>query len=80
MQQQITAVFENGILRPLQPVEGVADQSRVDITINSRDTPRATSAPGSGIASCIGTVSDESAAQMRRSIEETFSKVDPSDW
>ena len=36
LKQQIEAIYENGVLRPLKPLE-LADQQRVRITIENGD-------------------------------------------
>lgn len=46
MTQTVEAIYENGVLRPVQPLDGIADQSRVRVTVEppSATHPRA-SAP-----------------------------------
>lgn len=79
MDRKIKAVFENGVFRPLQPLEGLADRSRVDVTITSSEGARTEEKSGNGIRACIGTVSDSDAAEMTRIIDEEFAGVDPCD-
>ena len=80
MDQKIKAVFENGILRPLQPVEGLVERARVDVTITSSDSDRKIRASGDGLGSLVGSISDADAAEMQQIIDEEFSKVDSRDW
>jgi predicted DNA-binding antitoxin AbrB/MazE fold protein len=72
MRQTIDAIFEKGVLRPLEPVPWLPDRRRVRITIVD-DQVR-------DLQACIGTLPDEDAAEMRRIIEDQFERVNPDDW
>jgi predicted DNA-binding antitoxin AbrB/MazE fold protein len=70
----INAVYEGGILRPLQALEGIEEHTRVRVTVE-------TVAPAVGIlADCIGILPDEDAEEMRRIVEDEFERVDPGEW
>lgn len=74
MTRRIEALYENGILRPLEPIEGVAEHSRVTVTLElegSRAHP---------FADLIGTLPDEDAREMMQAIEEEFERVDVEEW
>ena len=74
MTRTIKAVFEGGVLRPLEVLDGIADRARVTVTIVSDDS-------GSRrLASHVGTLPDEDAAEMIKIIEGEFEKVDHSEW
>lgn len=73
----IKAIFENGVLRPLQPLEGVPEHTRVDVTVVSAD-PGENGKPG--LRACIGSISDADAGEMRRAVDEEFERVDDRDW
>lgn len=79
MTQRIKALYENGVLRPLQPLQGVPDHSRVDITVSTPDTLDARHGPG-GLEACLGTLPAADADEMSRIIEAEFEKVDERDW
>jgi len=36
MTKTILAIFENGVLRPLQPLVGVPDHAETDVTVSTR--------------------------------------------
>jgi predicted DNA-binding antitoxin AbrB/MazE fold protein len=75
MTRTFKAIFENGILRPLQPVEGVPERVPVDVTMVTSDTPARP-----GILDCAGTLPDKDAAEMLKAIEDEFEQVDERDW
>jgi predicted DNA-binding antitoxin AbrB/MazE fold protein len=70
MTKTIEAIYEDGLLRPIQPLEGVADRSRVRLTVEVAEP----------LADCIGILSDEDAEEMRRIIEAEFERVRPEKW
>ena len=74
LHQMIEAIYENGILRPLKPLKGITEHSRVKITIETEET---TPHP---LLQFAGILSDEEAAELQHIIEEEFEKVDPSAW
>jgi len=69
----VEAIYENGVLRPLEPLEDLKEHEHVRITIETdgRDHP---------LADCIGILPNEDAEEMRQIIEKEFEKVDPSEW
>ncbi|MCH7702591.1 MAG: antitoxin family protein [Planctomycetes bacterium] len=74
MTRTINAVYENGLLRPLQPLDGLAEHAQVKLTIETV-TPA-----GNGLTDCIGILPDEDAAEMRQIVESEFEQVNLSDW
>ena len=74
MSQTIDAIYEGGVLRPIQPVQGIHERSRVTVTIE--DSKEKTHP----LEACFGILPDEDAEDMRRVIEDTFEKVDLSEW
>jgi len=75
----ITAIFENGVLRPLRPLVGVPDRAEVDITVNTRENGPAV-VDSLGWRGCVGTISDSDAAEMSRAVDDEFEKVDDREW
>lgn len=74
MTRTIEAFYENGILRPLEPLEGVAEHSRLTITLElgeARPHP---------LAGLIGTLPNEDAREMIQAIEEEFEQIDADEW
>lgn len=74
MTQIIEAIYEDGVLRPLQPLKDIEEHSKVKIIIETETQPR------HPLADCIGILPDEDAREMRRIIEEEFEKVDLREW
>ena len=74
MMRKIDAVYEGGVLRPLQSLEGFAEHARVKLTVESVEPT------GNGLADCIGTLPDEDAAEMRRIVEGEFEQVNLREW
>jgi len=73
MQKTIEAIYENGVLRPVQPLDWLEENHRVTVTVTAPDQSR----PLNG---WIGGISDEDADTMRRVIDEEFGQVNPDDW
>ncbi len=74
MMQKINAVYEGGVLRPLQSLDGIAEHARVRLTVESVEPA------GNALADCIGTLPDEDAVEMRRIIESEFEQVNLREW
>ncbi len=72
--QTVEAIYENGVLRPLKALEGVAEHCKVKITIQREET---TPHP---LLRFAGILSDDEAAELRRIIEEEFARIDPDAW
>jgi len=74
MTQTVDAVYEKGVLRPTQPLEGIREHSKVKITVlSAEDRPHP-------LTDCIGILPDEDAAEMIRIVEQEFERADPSEW
>ena len=74
MMRKINAVYEGGVLRPLESLDGIAEHARVKITVESVEPE------GNALANCIGTLPDEDAAEMRRIVESEFEQVNLREW
>lgn len=69
MTQSEEAVYENGALWPLEPLEGVREHSRVRLQVEA-------DAMGTHpLAGVFGTLSDEDADEMLKAIEEEFETI-----
>jgi predicted DNA-binding antitoxin AbrB/MazE fold protein len=73
MAQTVEAIYEDGVLRPIQPLEGVAEHSRVRVTV---EAPEAALHP---LADCVGILPDADADEIRRIIDEEFERHRTSD-
>jgi len=74
MVRTLEAIYENGVLKPLQPLVELGENARVRITVEMSDTAR------HPLADCIGSLPDEDASEMLEIIRQEFEQVNPSDW
>ncbi len=74
MTRRVDAIFENGVLRPLQQLDGIAEHARVKLSI---DIPDVAAPRRDG---WHGTLPNEDATEMLGIIEAEFERVDPDDW
>lgn len=74
MTRTINAIYEGGVLRPLETLEGIAEHARLTLTVESVQASR------DGVGDCVGILPDEDAAEMRRIIEDEFERVDQGEW
>ncbi|MEE9295496.1 MAG: antitoxin family protein [Phycisphaerae bacterium] len=74
MPQTINAVYEGGVLRPLQALEGIAEHARVRLIVESVESA------SEDLAACIGILPDENAAELRRIVESEFRQVNLREW
>jgi len=73
MTQTFKAIYENGILRPLQPLARIPENRQVDVTVTVDESPER-------MKQCFGSLDDADAKEMTAIIESEFEKVDPDDW
>ncbi len=74
MAETVDAVYEGGVLRPIHPLHGIDEHSKVRITVEP------TREPSHPLEGCIGILPDEDADEMRRAIESEFEQVNPREW
>jgi predicted DNA-binding antitoxin AbrB/MazE fold protein len=74
MTRTIEAIYENGVLRPIQPLEGIEEKSRLQVTLQVSSSPRPAFDPG------IGVMPDEDAEAILRAVQEECERVDLRDW
>lgn len=71
--QTLEAVYENGVFRPLSAPEGVAEHSRVTISVRT--------GPNTGSPwDLAGSISREDGEEMQQIVRREFGRVDPDDW
>lgn len=75
MIRRLRAVYENGLFRPLEPVEGLAEHTPVSLRV--QDETAGDSTPLSAFA---GIWTAEEADAMAALIEREFGQVDPREW
>lgn len=78
MIRAIQAIFENGVLRPLEPLS-LPERARVSLTIDSGESPAARP-PNGSVAGCAGTIAPSDAVEMSKIVGEEFEGVDERDW
>ncbi len=74
MTRTINAVYQGGVLRPLESLAGLEENARVRLTVESVE------GNAGSLADCIGSMPDEDADEMRRIIECEFEQVNPAEW
>lgn len=74
MPKTIEAIYENGVLRLLNPIKGLKQRQKVAITL---EEPLKKKHPLAGLC---GILPDEDAAEMLKIVEEEFEKVDINEW
>lgn len=72
--QTLEAIYENGVLRLLTQPEGLAEHSKVKITIEAEE------GQPSPLLQFAGILTNEEAANQVRIIEDEFERVDLNDW
>jgi predicted DNA-binding antitoxin AbrB/MazE fold protein len=72
--QILEAIYENGVLRPLKPLEGVIEHSRVKITVEPEETlPHP-------LLQFAGILSDAEAAELRQIVKNEFEEIEHNGW
>lgn len=74
MTKTIHAIYEHGILRPLEPIEGIRENTEVEVTIAVKQKEL------SPILRFAGVLSEEEANKMLRIVEEEFERVNLDEW
>jgi len=74
MPKTIEAIYEDGILRPLQPIKGLKKHQTVSITLEKTVRKKH---PLHGLC---GILPDADAAEMLKTVEHEFEKVDLNEW
>lgn len=73
MKKTLEAVFENGVFRPLNRPEGIAEHRQVTLTVTAEEKP-------SSLADFSGHIAPDDADEMREIVEREFERVDPREW
>lgn len=72
----VEMIWENGVLKPIQPLSGLQEHQRIRVTVHS-DAPVAASA--GRFSRFVGTMTPEEASEMEQIIEREFERLD-GDW
>lgn len=73
MKKIIHAIYENGVLKPLEPLEEIAENSEVELAIQYPPVREA-------LKDVFGILPKEDADEMRKIVAEEFEKVDMNEW
>lgn len=74
MNLKFDAIFEDGVIKPLKPLEVLAEHTRVSVSLDF---------PGKSLdalSETTGWWSDEDAAEIKAIIEAEFEQIDERDW
>ncbi|PIQ93675.1 MAG: hypothetical protein COV68_08655 [Nitrospirae bacterium CG11_big_fil_rev_8_21_14_0_20_41_14] len=74
MPKTIDAIYKQGIIKPIKPIEGFEENSTIKVRIL---TPPGGKNP---ILKFAGILTDEEANEMINIIEEEFEKISPDEW
>ena len=74
MLQVIEAIYENGVLRPLKPLKGFPEHTRLKITIEAEEVEP------HPLLQFAGILSDEEAVELTHLIETEFEEIEPNGW
>ncbi len=75
---KIKAIYENGVLRPLEALE-LRDGQTVEVTLDDSSPFEPGYPPGHPFHG-MEPISDEHAEYLHRVTEEEFGQVDPAEW
>ena len=73
MKKTVEAVYENGVFRPLERPEGIAEHRHVILTVTFEGTPLS-------LGDLSGRISVDDAEEMRIIVEREFERVDLREW
>jgi predicted DNA-binding antitoxin AbrB/MazE fold protein len=73
MTKMIEAVYEKGMLRPLDPLTGIEENSHVRVTVITDETENP-------ISECVGILPNDDAREMKQIIKDEFAKVNLDEW
>lgn len=73
MEKTIEAIYENGVLRPILPLDWLDNNRRVTVTVRAPDRLKP-------LEGWVGRLSDQDARAMREVIETECEQVIPDEW
>ena len=73
MRKTLEAVYENGVFRPIERPDGIAEHRQVTLTVTIEDRPLS-------FADVSGCMSADDAEEMRAIVEREFEPVDLRVW
>jgi predicted DNA-binding antitoxin AbrB/MazE fold protein len=73
MRKTLEAVYENGVFRPIERPDGIAEHRQVTLTVTIEDRPVS-------LADVSGCMSADDAEEMRAIVEREFESVNLREW
>ncbi len=70
----IHAIYERGVLKPLEPIEGIEENTEVEVTVS---TEKDASSP---ILRFAGVLSEEEANKMIKVVDDEFERINQDEW
>lgn len=74
MVKTIHAIYKRGVLKPLEPIEGIGENTKVEVTIS---TEKDVSLPFLKFA---GILSEEEANKMMKVVDDEFERINQDEW
>lgn len=74
MTKTIHAVYEHGVFKPLEPVEGIEENTELDVTVSIGEEVSNT------VLKFAGVLSDDEAAGMMKTVDEEFERINLNEW
>ena len=74
MPRAIEAIYKQGIIEPVEPLEGFEENSKIKVRIVTSPKKK------NPILKFAGILNDKEAKEMINIIEEEFEKVTPDEW
>lgn len=74
MTKTIHAIYEHGVLKPLEPIEGLKENTEVMVTVSLGKEG------AHPILRFAGILSEDKANTMMKIVEEEFERINPDEW
>lgn len=74
MLKTIHAIYEHGVLKPLEPIEGIEENTKVKVTVS---TEKDVSPP---LLRFAGVLSEEDANSMMKVVDDEFERINQDEW
>ncbi len=68
------AIFKHGVLKPLEPVEGIEENTELEVVVSTEKKIQSPLIRFSGI------LSEEEADDMMKVVDNEFERINPDDW
>jgi len=69
MAKTVEAVYEDNVLKPVEPIKGIKEHERVLVILCSQPIKK-------GLRELVGTLTHEEAEVMQKLIDEEFEKIE----